>query len=177
MAHLQLALNHCLTTGAASAATAAADTNLRLWPGPRLRNRQKRRRAYQSLTHSFTTSLANNAHCQTKMISGRAECCLRSQSVYLWLWITDTNIFSCGVYMGEHMLHLWLTLLRCPKGISSLLLSRLAQVAPLPKLELLHFLSGMLQNQSWTWDQGSAIQWYSWDPLVSHRGWCIVSSE
>lgn len=66
MADLQLALNHCLTAGAASATTAATDTNLWLWPELQLHIRQRRCEAYQSINHSFTTSLTNSSHCQTK---------------------------------------------------------------------------------------------------------------
>lgn len=85
-----------------SAATAAADTNLRLWPGLQLCNRHKRRGAYQSINHSFTTSAATRLSLPNKMISGPAWCCLRSQSVYSWLWVRDL-FFSQGVYVGEHM--------------------------------------------------------------------------
>ena len=80
--------------------------------------------------------------------------------------------------MGESLLFLGLTLLWCPKGISSLLLCQLPQVSTLPKIEFFVTLSQQhVEDFPSQFEVESGNQGYLWDPLVSHGVGCIVSSE
>lgn len=120
MADLQLALNHCLTTRAASA---AADTNPRLWPGLQLCNRQE---AWSlSINHSFTTPMDNSFHCQTKWFLIRMDAvCFHN----LFTHCCGLEIyFSQLVYVGVHMSSFQLC---------SLLLPHVAKAAPHPQKNL-----------------------------------------